>query len=58
MEYRIENIRKVVYNNKKYKMFDAYRLVGDKFSFYGRYLAPRSCSDENLTKYIDENYRK
>lgn len=47
-DYRIENIRKITYNGKSVKAFDAYVKQGDVFVFDGAHTAPVKTANKNL----------
>ena len=47
-QYRIENVRLIVFNGRKRKVFDAYERKGDAFIFCGAYTAPVRTANKNL----------
>jgi len=54
-DYRIENIRKVSYNGKNFKMFDVYTKQGDAFVYCGAYTAPVRTANKSLWLIPDES---
>lgn len=47
-DYRIENIRKLTFNGKPVKAFDAFVKQGNAFVFCGAYTAPVRTANKNL----------
>ena len=52
--YKIKNVIKVTYNNKRVKMFEAWEVRSDCEIFAGRFTAPAKTDNKNLTKFIVE----
>lgn len=47
-DYRIENIRKITFNGRNVKAFDASVKQGDAFVFCGAYTAPAKTAKKDL----------
>ena len=52
--YKIKNVVKVMYNNKKVKMFEAWEVRSDCEIFAGCFTAPLKTATKNLGAYITE----
>ena len=53
-DYRIERVRKLTFNGKNVKAFDAFIKRGEAFVFMGAYTAPVRTANKNLWLIPDE----
>jgi len=54
-DYRIERIRKINFNGKNVKAFDAYTKQGNAFVYCGAYTAPARTANKSLWLIPDES---